>query len=149
MRSATIPGASAAALVGAILVGCGISDLDGQDAAIVFAGSFQPVEVVEMIEGNVHALSRNGQTEVYFGIGGLASVSVYSWTIRRHACSEAGEQLLEVATFPSFQTNGAGEGSHGLLLQGMLDVAEEYAVEVFDGENGSGMIVACGTLTAT
>lgn len=142
------PGRLVGALVATLLVGCGIADLDTQDAPDVFQGTFHPVDPTRMIEGDVAAISRGGQTEIGLGLSGLSPNSSHSWTIRRNACEEEGEQLLEVATFPSFQTDDEGSGTHGVVLQGMLDPQERYAVEVFEGEVDLGALMACGTLSA-
>lgn len=129
-----------------VLVGCGIADLDSQDAALAFQGTFEPVSPEQMVEGDVAAVSQQGLTEVGLAIRGLAPETDHSWVIRANGCSEEGETLLETAVYPSFETDDEGEGSHGLVIQGMLVSTDRYAVEVHEGEVGLGVFVACGTL---
>lgn len=128
------------------LVGCGIADLDNQGAPVAFEGTFEPVSPEQLVDGDVAAISQRGLTEIGLNIRGLEPETGHSWFIRENGCSEEGETLMENAVYPFFETDQEGEGSHHLLIQGMLRATDRYAIEVHEGAVGPGVFVACGTL---
>lgn len=147
---------------------CGFSDQVAGPQQIAFEGEFMPATAGSSVTGTAVALGGGGVTTLGMDLSGLEPDMEASWVMRLGACGGTGTRVVDPALFPPFEADAEGRVVTGDDPEtddpddpGVADPIEppqfgfrleedaEYAVEIFEGESGTGNLLACADMEPT
>lgn len=138
-----------AALVAALLVGCGGREIDRTPVRGSWIGEIEAVGDHGHSGFTTASLLSAGGTRVNVTLTGGSMGGRHPWRVRTGACGSGGEVIGDPEAYPPMEPNARGNASATATIGVDLDPDSEYHVTLHTSPEDLDTIVGCGELQGT
>lgn len=103
--------------------------------------------IVDGLSGTLAMVISGDRTQIGVGVRLAPAGSALGWALREGTCTGVGDRVGPVSAFPAIAIDGSGDGAAETILFRRIPTAGPYVGVIYQNDDGTGVVLACGDLT--